>query len=406
MTSLPEKSFDPAAKGPLEGVRCLDLSRLVAGNQLTHLLADWGADVLKIERPEKGDDLRNWKVENISNHWKVYARNKSSMTLNLRTDEGRALLLNLVEGAQGLVENFVPGTLERWGLGPDILLKHNPKLVIVRISGWGQTGPWRDRPGFGTLVEAMSGFADLNGFPDRPPALPPMAFADMISGTYGAAAFMTALRHVEVSGGQGQVIDLSLFEPILSFLSSEASQFTLSGKPSTRSGNRSPITAPRNLYRCSDGKWLSLSASMQSMVERLFDAMGQPELKTDPRFVTNTDRVRNADELDALIARYMESHERDEVLETLGKAGVTVGEVCTVSELMEHPYVLARESLVELPDDEMGEVPMHNLTPRFSATPAQFRKPAPDLGADTDRTLHDLGLSADQITKLREGGII
>ena len=197
----PESDYKSDAKLPLDGVRVLDLSRLVAGNMVTHVLADYGAEVIKIERPGFGDDLRNWRTEGVATHWKVYCRNKKSITLDLRKPEGKALFLKLVETADAIVENFKPGTLEDWGLGPDVLQGLNPKLTLVRVSGWGQTGPWKHKPGFGSLVEAMSGFAALNGFGDRPPVLPPLALADMIAGLYGAFSVMVALRNVEVSGG-------------------------------------------------------------------------------------------------------------------------------------------------------------------------------------------------------------
>jgi crotonobetainyl-CoA:carnitine CoA-transferase CaiB-like acyl-CoA transferase len=253
-TSLPRKHCNPGAAGPLDGVRVIDLSRLVAGNIVTHVLADFGADVIKIERPGSGDDLRNWRVKGHEVFWKTYSRNKRSITLDIKHHEGRRTLERLLKVAHVLVENFVPGTLERMGLGPDALLALNPRLIIVRVSGWGQTGPWKDRPGFGTLVEAMSGFAHLNGFPDKPPAVPPLALGDMIAGQYGAFAVMTALREVEVKGGAGQVIDLSLFEPMLFAVASEAGTAHVAGKGSMRSGipRRGTFTpaATASTWRC------------------------------------------------------------------------------------------------------------------------------------------------------------
>jgi len=212
---LIQQDFARDAAAPLDGVRILDLSRLVAGNALTHVLADFGAEVVKVERPGQGDDLRNWRVEGVSIHWKVYARNKKSITVNMRSERGRAILLDLVKTSQMLVENFLPGTLEQWELGPEVLHAANPKLVIVRISGWGQSGPDRSVPGFGSLVEARSGFAAMNGFADRPPVLPPLALADMVAGLYGAVAALVALRHCEVDQGKGQVVDLPLFDPLV-----------------------------------------------------------------------------------------------------------------------------------------------------------------------------------------------
>lgn len=287
------KSWAPDARGPLDGVRVLDLSRLVAGNIVTHVLADFGADVIKIENPRGGDDLRNWRVANVETHWKVYARNKRSLALDYRAPEGREVLLRLVEHAEVLVENFVPGKLERMGLGPDILHEINPKLVIARVSGWGQTGPFAGKPGFGSLIEAMSGFATMNGYADRPPVLPPLALADMITGLYGASAILIALRNVEVAGGKGQVIDLSLFESMLSVLGPQAANYAMTGRDPQRHGSRSGTTAPRNVYRSQDGKYVALSASMQVMAERLFRVIGREDLITDPRFATNSARVAN-----------------------------------------------------------------------------------------------------------------
>ena len=232
-----EVEFQPDAKSSLGGLRVLDLSRLVAGNIVTHLLADHGAEVIKVERPGAGDDLRNWKTKGVSVHWKVYCRNKKSITLDLRQDDGKELLLQLVKRVNILVENFKPGTLERWHIGPDVLLARNPKLVIVRVSGWGQTGIYAHKPGFGSLVEAMSGFAAMNGFADRPPVLPPLALADMIAGLYGSFSVLAAMREVELGGGQGQVIDLPLFDPIYSILGPIAAQYRLTGDVPERTGS-------------------------------------------------------------------------------------------------------------------------------------------------------------------------
>ncbi|MDF2617965.1 MAG: Formyl-CoA transferase [Xanthobacteraceae bacterium] len=385
--------FTPDGRGPLDGVRVVDLSRLVAGNMTTHVLADYGADVIKIERPGKGDDLRSWRVEGVEVFWKVYARNKRSVALDIHDPDGREMLLRLVDTAQVLVENFVPGTLERWGLGPEELLAHNPKLVILRVSGWGQTGPWRLRPGFGTLVEAMSGWAFMNGHADKPPTLPPLAMADMVAGLYGTAAILAALRAVELGDAPGQVLDLSLFEPIHSLIGAEAAQIRLTGEPTPRAGNQSSHTAPRNVYECADGAYVALSGSMQSMAERIFDTIGRPELKTDPRFVDNAARVAHRDELDAIIAAFIAGRSQAENLALFEAAGVTVGPVCSVMDLLDHPFVEGREAIVEIPDRELGSVPMHNIIPRFSATPAPFRRPAPEIGEHTEELRRELGMA-------------
>ena len=374
--------YDPDTPGPLEGVRVVDLSRLVAGNMLTAYLADFGADVIKIERAEGGDDLRRWNEGGQPIYWKVYGRNKRSMVLDFKSAEGLAQLKKLLRHSQILVENFVPGGLEKMGLAPAELLKDNPALVIVRISGWGQTGPYSHKPGFGTLVEAMSGFAYLNGYPDRPPVLPPLAMADMIAGVYGAAGVLTALRVAE-RHGRGQVIDLSLFEPIFSFIASEAAKTQLTGEATMRAGNQSSHTAPRNVYQCGDGGFVALSGSMQSMAMRILDTIGRPELKTDPRFATNDGRVANRVELDRIIADFIGARSTQENLDLFEAAGVTVGPVCSMADLLDHPYTNGREAIVRLEDSDMGSLPMHNIVPRLTGSPGGFRRPAPALGEHT-----------------------
>ncbi|ODT66280.1 MAG: acyl-CoA transferase [Pelagibacterium sp. SCN 63-23] len=383
-------AFDPNARGPLDGVRVIDMSRLVAGNMTTHVLADYGADVIKIERPGRGDDLRNWRCKDQEIYWKVYARNKRSFVCDIKTDEGRQDLVDLIASAQVLVENFVPGTLEKRKLGPEDLLRINPKLIILRISGWGQTGPYADKPGFGTLVEAMSGWAYLNGHPDKPPTLPPLAMADMIAGLYGVGSVLTALRAAERPEGRGQVIDLSLFEPILSIIASEAAQVQLTGAPTMRAGNQSSHTSPRNVYQCADGGYVALSGSMQSMAMRIFDTIGRPELKDDPRFATNDARVEHRDEVDAVIGEFIARRSQADNLALFEAADVTVGPVCSMDELLEHPYVRGREILIDMPDADMGSVPMHNIVPRMSGTPGQFRRPAPQLGEHNEEILGEL----------------
>lgn len=381
--------FDPAQIGPLADVRVVDLSRLVAGNMLTAYLADFGADVIKVERAGDGDDLRRWREAGQPIYWKVYGRNKRSLVLDLKANDDLARLKKLVRHSHILVENFVPGGLEKMGLSPKLLHEINPVLVIVRISGWGQTGPYSHKPGFGTLVEAMSGFAYLNGFPDRPPALPPLALADMIAGVYGAAGVLTALRVAEREG-KGQVIDLSLFEPIFSVIASEAAKTKLTGKATMRAGNQSTHTAPRNLYQCSDGGYVAMSGSMQSMAMRILDTIGRPELKTDPRFAGNEARVANRGELDAIIGAFIGARSTEENLALFEAAGVTAGPVCSMADLLDHPYTLGREVIVELEDADMGSLPMHNVVPRLSVSPGGFRRPAPGLGEHTEEILAEL----------------
>ena len=402
---LHRHSFHPEAGGPLDGLRIVDLSRLVAGNMATLTLADYGAEVIKIEHPERGDDLRAWRVSGVETYWKVYGRNKKSVALDYRAAHGLDVLRRLIDTADVLVENFVPGKLERLGLAPEKLLETNPRLVVLRVSGWGQTGPFRDRPGFGTLVEARSGFASLNGFADRPPVLPPLALADMISGIYGAMAVAVAVRHSERTG-IGQVIDLSLFDPILSVLGPMPANYVVSGALTPRQGNRASNAAPRNVYVCRDGKFIALSASMQSVTERLFHAMGRPELIVDPRFSDNDRRLSNIDALDAIVGGFIADRTQQECLALFERAGVTAGPMFDAADLMSDAYVAERESLLLLPDADLGELPMHNVVARFSETPGAIRLPAPRLGQHTDEVLSALQLDRPTIAGLRHDGVI
>ncbi len=403
--ALPKKDFARGTACPLDGVRVLDLSRVVAGNMLSLLLADFGAEVVKIETPA-GDALRDWLVAGIPTNWKVYARNKKSVCLDLRKPEAKDLLLKLVGTAQVFVENFRPGTLEKMGLAPEVLLARNPKLVIARVTGWGQSGPYRHKPGFGTLAEGMSGFAALNGFADREPVLPPIQLADCTAGTYGAFAVMVALRHAEVSGGRGQVIDLSLLEPLFTFMGPQAASFKASGKVRPRTGSRSTTAAPRNAYATRDGRWVCMSASTQAMTERLFRVIGRADLLDSPRYQTNAERVRHAAELDAIIGEFIGRMTLEENLAFFDRHEVTVGPIYDVSQIIGDPHVAAREMVAEYPDDEMGGVPMHSVTPRLSATPGAIRAPAPKLGEHNAEILGALGLDAAELKRLAAAGVI
>ncbi len=400
---MKKRNYNPDAQGTLAGLRVLDLSRLFAGNVLTQILGDFGAEVIKVE-PPGGDTLRGWKAKGVSTHWKLYARNKKSLCLDLRNPQARELLLRFVPSVQVLVESFRPGTLEKMGLDPKLLLERNPKLVIIRISGWGQTGPYRRRPGFGTLIEAISGFASMNGFADREPVLPPMYLADGVAGLYGAAAVMIGLREVEQNGGQGQVIDLPLLDPLFAILGPQAANYRLTGKPKPRTGSRSTNSAPRNVYKCKDGKYVALSASTEKMAERLFDVIGRPDILKDPRFHTNADRVTHAEELDVLLGAFLVQRNQDENIAFFEQAEVTIGPVYDISQVVEDPHVIERELLADYPDSEMDNLPMHHPVPRFFRTPASVRTPAPRLGEHNRELLRGLGLSdADYEECLKSG---
>jgi len=399
-----KRDYAPNARGALDGVRVLDLSRLVAGNTLTQVLADFGAEVIKVE-PPAGDTLRAWQTNGVPVTWKLYARSKKSLCLELRKPEARELLLKLVPSAAIFIESFRPGTLEQMGLAPETLFARNPKLVVVRISGWGQDGPYRRRPGFGTLIEGMSGFASMNGFADREPVLPPMYLADSVAGLHGAAAAMIALREVEKNGGAGQVIDLPLLEPLFNILGPQAANFRLTGKVKSRTGNRSTTTAPRNAYRTRDGHWVCLSASIQKMAERLFRAIGHPELIDDPRYATNSGRLRHAEELDAIIGGFIAKRTQAENIAHFEQAEVTIGPVYDIAQILEDPHVIERELIADYPDPDMGEFPMHHVVPRLSGTPGAIRAPAPKPGEHNRTLLAEAGVNEAAYKELVAAGI-
>ena len=391
---------------PLENIKILDLSRLAAGNMVSHMFADFGADVVKVEKPGKGDDLRNWKINGVSHWWAVYSRNKRSISIDLKKDEGLDLLKELVKSADVFIENFVPGTLEKWGIGPEQLNELNKKLIILRISGWGQTGIFKNAPGFGSLVEGMSGFAAMTGEEKQAPLLPPLALADMVAGLTGFGAILMAILASKKNNIGGQVIDLSLFEPFFSILGPWAASYKISGKVPARIGNRSNVAAPRGIYKTKDNKYVSLSASMQSMWEKLALTIGSSDLIKDPRFLTNSDRLNNQDDLDKPISKFIKKYNREEVLYIFAKEGITVGPVLDISEIIEHPYINDREVLVDHYNKEYGNILMHQAFPRLSKTPGKVRHSAPLLGGDTDNVLKEIGISVKQIQMLRKNKII
>jgi crotonobetainyl-CoA:carnitine CoA-transferase CaiB-like acyl-CoA transferase len=398
------RHFDPEAMGALNGVRVIDLSRLVAGNLLTKVLADHGADVVKVE-PLEGDSLRAWKVEGVSTAWKGWARNKKSIALDLRMPDGIDIVRALARDCAILVESFKPGVLEEMGLDPSDLLAANPRLVIVRISGWGQSGPYRHKPGFGTLIEAYAGYADANGFADREPVLPPMYMADGFAGLYGASAAMIALRVAESPGGAGQVVDLSLLDPLFAMMEPQIANFQLTGRVKERTGSRSGNSAPRNAYRTSDGQWVALSASTNGMAHKLFRAIEQPDLIDDPRFLDNASRLHNVEALDAILSAFIEKRSQADILDLFNAAGVSVGPIMNAQSLSTDPYMIERESLIEVPDSDMGWVPMHGAVPRFSATPGIFARPAPALGEHSREILAPL-LGAERFAALLADRVI
>jgi crotonobetainyl-CoA:carnitine CoA-transferase CaiB-like acyl-CoA transferase len=324
-----------------------------------------------------------------------------SAALDLRNRTAKDALLRLVESADVFIESFRPGTLEKMGLAPEVLLARNPRLIVVRVSGFGQTGPYAELPGFGTLVEAMSGLAARTGFPDREPLLPPLALADMIAGLSGAMATVTAL-FARDRGAGGQVIDLSLLEPLFSVLGPEAAIYSRTGEMKQRAGNGISLSSPRNIYRCADGKYVALSGSTPAMAKRVFEVIGRPEMIEDPRFRTNSDRVKNRQLVDQAVGEWFLRRTRDEALAQMRAAEATVGPVYNIDDVVTDPHFREREILVDVKDPELGVIPMHNIVPRLSGTPGVWRRPAPALGQHTDEVLAAAGLDADAIARLRE----
>ncbi len=400
------QTFDPTRQGPLAGIRVLDFSRLMSGNMLSLQLADFGAEVVKVEAPEGGDTLRDWRVGGVSAHWKVYARNKKSITLNLKSPDAPQVILDLIPHFDVMIESFRHRYLEKLDVGPERLLEANPRLVLTRVSGFGQTGPYAKRPGFGTLVEAMSGFAARNGFADREPVLPPLALADMVAGLAGAMATLAAVRAVEVNGGAGQVVDLSLLEPMVSILGPEALIYQLTGEIRKRVGSASESSSPRNVYATSDGGWVAISASTQRMAERLFRVIGRDDLNRDPRLRTNAERVKHRQEVDAIVGAWIGARTLAENISVLEEEGVTAAPVYDIAQFLADPHVRERGIIVETQDDELGSVPMHEVTPRLSRTPGTFRLKPPAIGQHNDEIYGRIGYGAERLRALHDAGTI
>jgi crotonobetainyl-CoA:carnitine CoA-transferase CaiB-like acyl-CoA transferase len=379
---------------------------MIAGGVAGMLLADFGADVVKVEEPKSGDPLRQWTAEGQPFWWKVYARNKRYITLNLKSDEGRALLSRLIPKFDVVLESFVPGTLEKLGLGWDVLRAWNPRLVLVRISGWGQTGPASQRPGFGTLVEAASGFAAMNGEPDGAPIVPAFPLADMTSALYAVNAAMFALYHRDVHGAGGQVIDVSLFESLFSLLGPLPAEYRALGRVRERLGSRSKNAGPRGCYATSDGRYVAVSGSTPKMAERVLQAYGLAHLLQDDRFRTNEARVRHSADLDAYVATAIASRTLAENLRIIGEHELTAIAVQTVADIEQDPHWQFRRLLVDVPNGT-SSVRMHTVVPRLSETPGEIRDAGGTLGEDNDVIYgEELGLSCEARETLRTAGII
>ena len=400
------------SRGPLAGLKVLDLSIIVAGGTASSLLADFGAEVVKVERPGTGDPLRNWGpfANGVSLWWKVHSRNKKSVTLNLGTPEGQELLKQLAKEADVLIEGFRPGAMERWGLGPGDLQAVNPRLVMLRYSGFGQSGPYKDRPGFGTIAECMSGFVGMTGFQDTPPVLPPIPLADEIAGVFGAMAGMMALYHRDASGdtnAKGQVVDVSLFEPLFRLCIPHITMFDMLGINRERVGNDFPDAAPRSLYKTADDRWLGLSATSQSTFEGLAKAMGMEKLLERPEFKNNAARLENRDALNDELNGWLSQRELKETLDQLIPAGGVVGPVYDAAQIMDDPHYQAREDIIDIDDPELGLTKMVGVVPKFSETPGAVEHAGPVVGEHNQYIYASwLGLCEEELAEMNRQGTI
>jgi crotonobetainyl-CoA:carnitine CoA-transferase CaiB-like acyl-CoA transferase len=392
---------------PLDGVRVLDLATLFAGPMAAMFLGDFGAEVVKVEHPRRPDPARGHGAakDGIGLWWKMLGRNKQTITLDLSAPEGQDVLLRLARETDVIIENFRPGTLERWNLPYERLREANPGLVLARVTGFGQFGPYARRPGFGTLAEAMSGFAAMTGEPDGPPTLPPFGLADGIAALATAYAVMTALRARDLTG-DGQIVDLSILEPILTVLGGQPTAYDQLGLVPPRTGNRSVNNAPRNTYRCADGSWVAVSTSAQSIAERVVRLVGRPEFVDEPWFGTGAGRAEHADELDAAVAAWVGERTREEVLAEFEKAEAAAAPIYDVRDIMADPQLAALEAITTVDDPDLGPLRMQNVLFRLSATPGALRWTGRAHGADTDRVLTEAGLTAVEIDALRAHGVI
>ncbi|MFF1721620.1 CaiB/BaiF CoA transferase family protein [Streptomyces sviceus] len=392
---------------PLQGLRVLDTATLFAGPLAATLLGDFGAEVVKIEHPTKPDPSRGHgpSKDGIGLWWKVLGRNKRTITLDLSKPGGRTTFLKLAASADVVIENFRPGTLEKWDLGWPELSAVNPRLVLTRVTGFGQFGPYAHRPGFGTLAEAMSGFAAITGEPDAPPVLPPFGLADSIAGLATAYAVMTALAARDRTG-EGQVVDMALIEPILTVLGPQPTWYDQLGHVQERTGNRSANNAPRNTYRTADGTWVAVSTSAQSIAERVMHLVGRPELIDEPWFATGAERAAHADVLDAAVSSWIARRSRADVLAAFEKAEAAVAPIQDVRDVMADPQYQALDTVTTVDDPELGPLRMQNVLFRLSSTPGAIRWAGRPHGADTDEILRELGLTEAELTALRTEGAL
>lgn len=392
---------------PLAGLKVLDIATLFAGPSAATLMADFGADVIKVEHPRKPDPARTHghSKDGHGLWWKVLGRNKRAMTLNLSQAEGRDVFLRLVADADVVIENFRPGTLERWGLGYDVLSEINPRLVLTRVTGFGQFGPRSTEPAFGTIAEAMSGFAHSTGQPDGPPTLPPLALADNISGLAATIATLMALRGRDATG-RGQVVDLAIIEPILSMLGSQLTVFDQLGVITQRAGNRSENNAPRNTYRTADGDWVAISTSAHTIAERVLRLVGRDDLTQEPWFGDGHQRAQHADVLDEAVGSWILQRPTQVVVEEFAKAEAALAVVNDMSRVIVDEQYNAIGAIATVEDEDLGPVRMPNVMFRLSEQPGAIRHTGRGHGADTEAVLGELGFGADDIEKLRDSGAV
>ncbi len=386
----------------------LDIASFMAAPMAAMWLGDFGADVIKVEHPQ-GDMMRTWgsKRRGVPLFWKVVGRNKRSVTLDLHTEKGQQLLRQLAEHVDVIVENFRPGKLNEWGLDYSRLGNINPRLVMLSISAFGQTGPYSPRAGFGTLAEAMSGYAHMTGQSGGPPTLPSFGLADSVAGLCGAFAVMVALHERDAISGEGQHIDLALYEPMLLMLGHQFIDFDQLGVVAERMGSRLPFASPRNVFKTRDDRWVAMSSSAQAVFERSCLAIGQPALAVDERFRDNASRTRNADEIDAIFAEWISRHDSTEVVSTFAEHGAALAPIYNVSDVFDDPQVVARESIATVQDPELGPVRMQNVTPRLSRTPGSLARTGPRVGEHTTEVLEELlGLTQEELNQLEAEGVI
>jgi succinyl-CoA--D-citramalate CoA-transferase len=398
------------AHSPLEGVRVVEMGSLLAGPFCGQLLADFGAEVMKVEPPGKGDPMREWGRHRKNGRtlwWPIIARNKKSVTLNLREREGQELARELISGADVVVENFRPGTMERWGLGYEDLSEINPGLVMVRVSGYGQTGPYRERAGFGAIGESMGGIRHVTGYPDRPPPRVGVSLGDSLAATFGAFGAVTALYNREARNGEGQVVDVGIYEAVLALMESTIPEYALAGHVRGRTGAILPFVAPSNTYPTRDDDYVVIGANADTVFARFAEATGHPEWAEDERYATHNARGENQEELDDMISGWTRERTVDEVVEVLKDAGVPAGKVFTAKDMVEDPHYAARENVVTVEDPEMGPFPMQNVVPRLNETPGKVHWTGPVLGQHNDEVYGEvLGLSEEEREALHERGVI